>query len=30
MAADFLRYSPKIKTFDPNLEEYMTRIIDFW
>jgi hypothetical protein len=30
MAADFVRYSPKIKTFDPNLEEYLTRIIDFW
>jgi hypothetical protein len=30
MAADFVRYSPEIETFDPKLSEYMTRIIDFW
>jgi hypothetical protein len=30
MAADFVRYSPEIETFDPKLGEYMTRIIDFW
>jgi hypothetical protein len=30
MAADFVRYSPDIETFDPNLEELMGKIIDFW
>jgi hypothetical protein len=30
MAADFVRYSPEIETFDPNLEELMGKIIDFW
>jgi hypothetical protein len=30
MAADFVRYSSDIETFDPNLEELMAKIIDFW
>ena len=30
MSSNFVRYSPEIETFDPNLSEYMTRIIDFW
>jgi hypothetical protein len=30
MAAGFVRYSPEIETFDPKLDEHMTRIIDFW
>lgn len=30
MPADFVRYSPDIETFDPNLEELMARIIEFW
>jgi hypothetical protein len=30
MSSDFVRYSPEIETFDPQLSEYMTRIIDFW
>jgi hypothetical protein len=30
MAPDFVRYSPDIETFDPNLDELMTQIIDFW
>src|ERR1700722_5934872 len=30
MAADFVRYSPEVETFDPKLSEYMTRIIEFW
>lgn len=25
MAADFVRYSPDIETFDPNLEEWKVR-----
>jgi hypothetical protein len=29
-ASDFVRYSPKIETIDPNLEKYMAQIIDFW
>jgi CBS domain containing-hemolysin-like protein len=24
-----VRYSPEIETIDPDIEEYMTRIIDF-
>ena len=30
MSSDFVRYSSEIETFDPQLSEYMTRIIDFW
>jgi hypothetical protein len=30
MPPDFVRYSPEIETIDPNIEEYMVRIIDFW
>src|SRR6188472_1346235 len=30
MAADFVRYSPDIETFDPHLEELKAKIIDFW
>src|SRR5690349_13282772 len=30
MSSDFVRYSPDIETIDPNIDEYMTRIIDFW
>ncbi len=30
MSSGFVRYSPEIETFDPQLSDYMTRIIDFW
>ena len=30
MALNFIRYSPEVETIDPNIEQYMTRIIDFW
>src|SRR5262249_2990613 len=30
MAPDFVRYSPEIETFDPKLDKYMTRIVEFW
>lgn len=30
MSANFVRYSPELETIDPDLDEYMTRIIDFW
>ena len=30
MSSDFVRYSPEIETIDPNIEEYMVKIIDFW
>ena len=30
MSSDFVRYSPEIETIDPNLDEYMAQIIDFW
>jgi hypothetical protein len=30
MATDFVRYSPEIETIDPNIEETMARIIEFW
>lgn len=30
MPSDFVRYSPEIKTIDPDIDKYMTRIIDFW
>jgi len=30
MSAEFVRYSPEIETFDPNLEELMAQIIEFW
>jgi hypothetical protein len=30
MSTDFVRYSPEIETIDPDIEEYMARIIDFW
>jgi hypothetical protein len=29
MSSDFVRYSPEIETIDPNIEEYMAKIIDF-
>ena len=30
MPTDFVRYSPEIETIDPNLDEVMEQIIDFW
>jgi hypothetical protein len=30
MSPDFVRYTPEIETIDPNLEELMAQIIDFW
>ena len=27
---EFVRYSPEIETFDPNLDEYMRQLIDYW
>jgi hypothetical protein len=30
MSFDFVRYSPEIEAIDPNIEDYMPRIIDFW
>jgi hypothetical protein len=30
MSSDFVRYSPAVETIDPKIDEYMTRIIDFW
>src|SRR5690348_2510854 len=30
MSPDFVRCSPGVETIDPKLDEYMTRIIDFW
>jgi len=30
MSSNFVRYSPEVETFAPNLSEYMTRIIEFW
>jgi len=30
MSSDFVRYSPEVETIDPKIDEYMTRIIDFW
>ena len=30
MTSNFVRYSPEIESIDPDIEEYMTRIIDFW
>jgi hypothetical protein len=30
MSSDFVRYSPDIETFDPNLEELVAEIIEFW
>jgi hypothetical protein len=30
MSSDFVRYSPEIETIDQNIEEYITRIIEFW
>jgi hypothetical protein len=30
MAAEFVRYSTDIETFDPNLDELMDQIIEFW
>jgi len=30
MSSDFVRYSPDVETIDPNIDEYLTRIIDFW
>lgn len=30
MSSNFVRYAPDIETIDPDLEEYMSRIIDFW
>ena len=29
MSSNFVRYSPEIETIDPDIDEYMTRIIDF-
>src|SRR5690242_18076440 len=30
MSSNFVHYSPEIETIDPNIEELMARIIDFW
>ena len=30
MSSDFVRMSPEIETIDPNIEELMAQIIDFW
>src|ERR1700733_1730748 len=30
MPTDFVRYTPEIETIDPNLDEVMEQIIDFW
>jgi hypothetical protein len=30
MASDFVRYSPEIETIDPNIDEILPRIIEFW
>ena len=30
MSSNFVRYSPEIETLDPDIEEVMARIIDFW
>ena len=30
MSSDFVRYSPGIETIDPNIEELIAQIIDFW
>jgi hypothetical protein len=30
MSPDFVAYSPEIETVDPNIEELMAQIIDFW
>src|ERR1044071_1196678 len=30
MSSNFVRYSPEIETIDPNIEETMARIIEFW
>jgi hypothetical protein len=30
MSSEFVRYSPDIETFDPNLDELMKKIIAFW
>jgi len=30
MPTEFVRYSPDIETFDPKLDEYMKKIVEFW
>jgi hypothetical protein len=30
MSSDFVRYYPEIETIDPNIDQYMVRIIDWW
>jgi hypothetical protein len=30
MSLDFVRYSPEIETIDPNIDELLPRIIEFW
>jgi hypothetical protein len=30
VSSDFVRYTPEIETLDPQLEELMSRIIEFW
>ena len=30
MSSDFVRYSPEIETIDPNIDELLARIIEFW
>src|SRR5262245_2017001 len=30
MASVFVRYSPEIETIDPNIDELVAQIIDFW
>jgi hypothetical protein len=30
MSLDFVHYSPEIETIDPNIDDYMAKIIDFW
>ena len=30
MSSDFVRYTPEIETIDPDIEELMAQIIEFW
>ena len=30
MSSEFVRYAPEIETIDPNIDELLARIIDFW
>jgi hypothetical protein len=30
MSPEFVRYTPEIETIDPDLDQTMARIVDFW